>query len=295
MINKGRYIEGFSTWLQVLNYTQSSVINYPLIIEKLLNYMTENDVKSIDEITGEDVKMFFAHLSTVQSETGQPYKVGTLRVHLTAVRIFARYMRETDQGQIEVPIQYKGKSDFKPTILTIREVNQLYDSLEDSLLGMRDRAMLAVYYGCGVRKSEGAALMIKDILPDKNLLYIRKGKNYKERYIPMIGQVKNDIIQYLTVARPMLLNGKVHEYVFCGRSGNPLSSPMMWQRLTKLMKNTTIDKKIGVHSLRHSIATHLLQQGMKLTDIAKFLGHATLESTQIYTHIEATIPKSKLD
>ncbi len=293
MINKGRYIEGFSTWLQVLNYTQTSVINYPLIIEKLLHYMTENDVKSIEEITGEHVKMFFAHLSTVQSETGQPYKVGTLRVHLTAVRIFARYMRETEQGQIEVPIQYKGKSDFKPSILTVSEVNELYDSLEDSLLGMRDRAMLAVYYGCGARRNEGANIMVEDILSDKNLLYIRKGKNYKERYIPMVGQVKRDIIQYLTIARPMLLNKKVHKYFFCGKLGDPLSSPMMWERLTKLMQNTKIDKKIGIHSLRHSIATHLLHQGMKLTEIAKFLGHTTLESTQIYTHIEATISRTK--
>jgi integrase/recombinase XerD len=293
MINKGRYIEGFSTWLQVLNYTQTSVINYPLVIEKLLNYMTENEVTNIEEITGERVKLFFEYIGTIQTRTGQPYKVGTLRTYLTAVRIFARYMRETEYKQIEVPVKYKGKSEYTPTILTISEVTQLYDSLEDSLLGMRDRAMLAVYYGCGARRNEGANLMVKDILPDKNLLYIRKGKNYKERYIPIIGQVKKDIIQYLTIARPMLLNKKVHEYFFCGKSGNPLGSQMMLERIIKLMGNTTIDKKIGVHALRHSIATHLLQQGMKLTEIAKFLGHTTLESTQIYTHIEAEITKDK--
>lgn len=291
MINKQRYIAGFTTWIQVLNYSKHSQHTYPVMIWKLLQYMTENGVENIESITGQSVKNFFDHLATVPGSKGQAYTLGSLRAHLTAVKLFAKYMHDTSQGHIEVPVQYAGKSDFKPTVLTESEIKILYESIEENLMGMRDRAILAIYYGCGVRRNEGANISVKDILPDRNLLYIKNGKNYKERYIPMVGQVKKDIIDYLTIARPLLLNKEKHEYFFVAITGHKMGNQSIYERVKTLIKRTKIDKPIGLHALRHSIATHLLHQGMKLTDIARFLGHSTLESTQIYTHIEAEINK----
>ena len=287
MINKARYIEGFTTWMQVLNYAKTSICAYPVVIGKLLNHMTENGINDIGEITGERVKTYFEHLAITPNIKGQAYKLGTLRVHLTAVKLFAKYLRETGQGQIEVAVQYFGKSDFKPVILTETEIKALYESIEDHLLGMRDRAILAIYYGCGVRRNEGTNIRVKDILPDRNLVYITTGKNYKERYIPMVGQVKKDIIDYLTIARPLLLNKENHEYFFVAYTGRKMRHSSIYERIKAMIIRAGIDKNIGLHALRHSIATHLLHQGMKLTDIARFLGHTTLESTQIYTHLEA--------
>ena len=291
MKQKGRYIEGFRTWLQVLNYNKTSIQTYPINIERLLSYMAENEVPNIESITGARVKNYFEYLSTLPSRTGQAYKLGTLRVHLTTAKLFAKYLRETGQGQIDVPVQYCGKTDYKPAILTESEIKTLYESIDDNLLGIRDRAILAVYYGCGVRRNEGANIRIKDILPDRNLVYITAGKNYKERYIPMVGQVKKDIIEYLTIARPSLLNKRSHEYFFVSYTGHKMPHQSIYGRVKDLLKKAQIDKPVGLHGLRHSIATHLLHQGMKLTDIARFLGHATLESTQIYTHIEADTNK----
>lgn len=288
MINKERYIEGFTTWMQVLNYGKQSINTYPWMIEKMMDYMTDQGAKSLEEITGERMKNFFEHLSITPSQkTGQPYKIGSLRTHLTAVRMFARYLRETGQGHIEVPVQYNGKSDFRPVILTESEIKAMYESIEGNLMGMRDRAILAVYYGCGVRRNEGAHIKVKDVLPDRNLVYITTGKNYKERYIPMIGQVKKDMIDYLTIARPLLLDRQSHDYFFVSHTGKKMSNQSIYERVKELIKKANIDKSVGLHALRHSIATHLLHQGMKLSDIARFLGHSTLESTQIYTHIEA--------
>jgi integrase/recombinase XerD len=285
MINKQRYTEGFKSWLQALNYTSTSIISYPTMVGQMLDYMTQKAIENIASITGEDVKMFFDYLSKRPNERrGGALSISTLRTYLTVIKLFAKYMRQTEQGQIDVPVQYTGKSTYTPKILSTTEIEQIYESLEDGLMGMRDRAMMAVYYGCGARKSEGAAIKIQDILPDRNLLYIRKGKNYKERYIPMIGSVKKDIIAYLTLARPMLMNGKIHDHFLVTNQGEPLSGVMISQRMRQVMLKARIEP-VGLHGLRHSIATHLLNQGMKLTDIAKFLGHSSLETTQIYTHL----------
>ena len=123
------------------------------------------------------------------------------------------------------------------------------------------------------------------MLPDKNLLYIRKAKGGKQRYVPMVGQVKKDIISYLETTRPMLMDKQLHEVFFIGITGKPFSGSGLYERVRKLVEQVGIEKKIGLHTLRHSIATHLLASGMKLSEIAKFLGHSSLESTQIYTHI----------
>jgi integrase/recombinase XerD len=144
--------------------------------------------------------------------------------------------------------------------------------------------MLAVYYGCGLRRNEGINLDTSDVLMNKNLLYVSKGKNYKERYVPMTEAVKEDIMNYLDFARPMFLCMQ-NNALFLSRSGSRLITQGMAIRLQKLKEKAGIDKEAGLHTLRHSIATHLLQSGMKLSQIKRFLGHSSMESTQIYTHV----------
>ena len=188
-----------------------------------------------------------------------------------------------------MPVQLKGRVNHKTVVFSKEEIARIYRVTDDGLLGIRDRAMLAVFYGCGARRNEGVQLEIRDILPDKNLLYIRKGKGYKERYIPMIGKVKKDILDYVVSARPMLLGNQVSEILFIGITGNPVGAQTLYERFRKLLRKARIEKSAGLHSLRHSIATHLLISGMKLSQIAKFLGHSSLESTQIYTHLRHEI------
>jgi len=149
--------------------------------------------------------------------------------------------------------------------------------------------MLNIFYGCGLRASEGAALNINDILFEKELVYVRKGKNYRERYVPLSKQVKKDLKDYITGQRNDLLNGGKTEALLLGRRGQRWGFGGMYNRL-QLIKNQTNDEKLkqktfGLHILRHSIATHLLQSGMKLEYISRFLGHKSLETTQKYTHL----------
>ena len=155
----------------------------------------------------------------------------------------------------------------------------------------RDRAMLGIYYGCGLRKSEGTNLIIGDILTERKLIFVRKGKGSKERYVPVTDGNLSYITEYLQDGRNFLLarNQSGTESFFINQFGGSCSDQALSARLDRLVKNSGSTglqgKKPTLHTLRHSIATHLLQSGMEIEMIQKFLGHASLESTQIYTHM----------
>jgi len=283
---KEKYIEGFRIWLELMGFDRSSRNYGPVRLREFLDWMEGNGVSTISDITGERVKDFFEYLGGRKSKTtGEVLSVATLRNYLTTINRFGRYLRQSGEAGIEVPVKFKGQSKKEIVVLTRVEIQRLYRVTEDTLLGMRDRAMLGVYYGCGLRRSEGAHLEFGDILWDKALLYVRKGKGQKERYIPLVGRVRQDLLEYVQTARPMLLGNTLHESLFVGIHGRAMRSGGLYERFKRLQRKAGIEKKCGLHSLRHSIATHLLAGGMSLDQIAKFLGHSSLESTQIYTHI----------
>ena len=208
--------------------------------------------------------------------------------------LFSKYLRETHQDSFELNIQIKGKEESKREILTRKEIQKLYESTNyytdpsidnKGILAARERAILGLYYGCGLRKNEGQHIELQDIKFKQNLLHVRKGKNYKERYVPIPEGVKKDFVYYLKYARPQLIKDKEEEKLLIGWYGSPLQGAAILKRVQILGEIAQINKPLGLHTLRHSIATHLLQSGMRLEQIARFLGHSSLESTQIYTHI----------
>ena len=160
--------------------------------------------------------------------------------------------------------------------------------------------MLTVYYSCGLRKNEGVHLELNDINLDTRILHVRKGKNYKERFVPLSKTSAQHLQDYIYDHRPVLLKEKTpgcrsssagtESRLFIGYSGKPMQGQALYRRFKLLLlavENPTLQQKeLGLHSLRHSIATHLLQAGMTLQKIQRFLGHSSLESTQIYTHLK---------
>jgi site-specific recombinase XerD len=169
--------------------------------------------------------------------------------------------------------------------LTRAEIRRLYEAINDDVLGIRDRAMLAVYYGCGLRLSEGAALTLSDVIADRKLLHVRKGKGYKERYVPVAGRSYKAIQLYIEEGRPQLLQGPGDRLFIGAGSGRPLTTQSLYIRIKRLVSVAGLTKRVGTHTLRHSIATHLLQSGMTLERISEFLGHSCVDSTQLYTHL----------
>lgn len=198
-----------------------------------------------------------------------------------------RYLQETGKPFFEIPIKTRQDKETNKTILTQNEIKALYKAYDNDILGIRDRAILSVYYGCGLRRSEGINLDVNDILLKEKRVYVRKGKNYKERYVPMTEAVKDDLENYIYVAREKIRSFKntKPEALFLSMQVKRLCGNALIRRIHKLAESAGIQKEIGLHTLRHSIATHLLQSGMTLEEVKQFLGHSSLESTQIYTHL----------
>jgi len=286
-------LESFTEWLQLLNYSVFSIPALSSTVQSFLLYQEATGKIMLAQLMAGDANNFMDLLQNkISSRSGKPLSIGSINKHIQALKLFSKYIRETGRSNVGFALQQLAETRTIPVWLTVAEVQQLYDVIENDLLGVRDKAMLAVYYGCGLRLNEGACLEIKDIDTTRKVLHVRKGKRYKERFVPIAEKNFEEIKLYLDYARPQLIQEQKHEYIFVDASkGRIMNRQSLYIRIKKLVKKAKIKKQAGTHTLRHSIATHLLQSGMKLERIKEFLGHADLDSTQIYTHIaEGTTP-----
>ena len=170
-------------------------------------------------------------------------------------------------------------------ILTPSEIAALYAVTDNSLLGYRDKALLSLFYGCGLRRSEAIPIQLKHLHYEQGLLQVLPGKNKTGRYVPMSHAVIEDIKTYEQHSRSYLMYHQNHDYLIVNAKGDPISPNSIGHFLSKLVAKAGITQSISLHNLRHSIATHLLQAGMPLPQISRFLGHKSMERTQIYTRI----------
>jgi integrase/recombinase XerD len=299
-----RYIiASFKEWLQTIGYSEQTVYQLPNYIQEFLFYAESKGYAGLWQITNDLIKEHYYKLKLrTNKRKGGALSNSYLNKHLQAFEKFSDYLRQN--GRLLLPkldIQTEENNSEITDILTQDEVKQIlkvtYQCYEQKkndrgivyyeAMQMRDRAMLTAFYSCGLRRNEVYHLDINDIHFEKNILHVRKAKGYKERKVPVTKQSIEHLQNYLYDARPYLCKDK-NEAFFVNHYGKRLSGTMMLIRLKQLIQFTgnaeLIHKDIHLHTLRHSIATHLLQNGMKLERIKEFLGHSSLESTQIYTH-----------
>lgn len=303
-----QYIErSFKEWLDTLGYAEQTVYGMPNHIRELLYQLEQKGKTQLSDITKDAIKnYYYQHLKNRSNQRqGGGLSKAHLNKHLQALYKFCDYLRQSGRLTIApLNIRWEEKSGGTPAVLTEIEIKLLYQACDlypergrkaewlYPALALRDKAMLAVYYGCGLRRNEGLHLDLNDMLLDKQLLYVRKGKNYKERFVPISKAGIKHLENYLYDARPNLIRRHKEEAFFINERGKRMQGQMMLVRLDQLVMradNVALqEKEPGLHTLRHSIATHLLANGMKLEKIKDFLGHDSLESTQIYTHLMET-------
>lgn len=277
----------FANWLQTLGYAKSTEECSTSYLREFFFYLEENQIQAINHVHKQVIKNYFVYLSRRKHhKKHKALSTNTLRSHFNVLRRFGKYLRETGQGNMEVNLNIPVKRQTITTILSKREIKLLYEAAGQDILGIRDTAMLSVYYGCGLRRNEGVNLDITDILTDKNKILVREGKGYKERFVPITKAICNDLEYYLEYSRPFLIaTNPMEQAFFVSIRSTRLSGNMLYERLQQLREKAGIIKDIGLHTLRHSIATHLLKDGMDIEMVSRFLGHSSLESTQIYTHL----------
>jgi site-specific recombinase XerD len=278
--------QGFAEWLHVLGYAPSSVVTLPRHVAEFLGYQEARGKYHLAELTATDATAFIERQQTRTGiRTGHAFSTGHLNKYIQALQLFSRYIRQTGKSPVGFTLEQLDAPASLPVWLTRSEIRRLYAVTGEDLLGLRDKAMLSVFYGCGLRLQEGACLDISDVGHDKRMLYVRRGKGYRERYVPIAEQPYRDIRDYIEEARSELLQRPCAALFLDANKGRPIHKQSLYLRIKALARKANITKEIGTHTLRHSIATHLLQSGMKLERIQVFLGHAALDSTQLYTHL----------
>ena len=290
--------ESFKEWLGILGYSAAALYGLPRHVHELFYYLEQNNISHIKQLTVQHIRDHYEQLRSRQNFIhGGGLSNSYLNKHLQALYKFSDYLRQT--GKIALPalcIDWEPDNTEEIIILTPEEIKLLYKATYGYNEGTnlepfnaRDRAMLTIYYGCGLRRNEGYHLNLSDINFDRRILRVRKGKNYKERLVPFNKTNSNYLQEYVYDWRPIIVKDKKDDAFFISQRGVRMDTQSMALRL-KLLQQRTDDitlqqKNVRLHVLRHSIATHLLQNGMELEMIARFLGHSSLESTQIYTHL----------
>lgn len=182
-----------------------------------------------------------------------------------------------------------------PGVLSTQEVERLLAAPKlENPRGLRDSAMLETLYATGLRVSELIMIRLKDLNLDVGYLSTL-GKGSKERVIPLGEVAKERIESYRLTGRPALLKGESTEFLFVTRLNKPMTRQAFWKIVKKYARAAGITKKISPHSLRHSFATHLLENGADLRSVQKMLGHSDITTTQIYTHVAKTRIKELYD
>jgi integrase/recombinase XerD len=212
----------------------------------------------------------------------------SIRRNVSAVRSYFRFM--LDEGHVvrdpserlETPKRWRAL----PEVLTVDEVTKLIAAPSlDEPLAFRDRAMLELAYGAGLRVSEWISVGVRDVLMNEHLVRVF-GKGGKERVVPIGRGAIGAVAIYLRELRPKLERGKGKGILFLNSRGDPLSRMGAWKILRKYVSQAGITKRVTPHTLRHSFATHLLEGGADLRAVQEMLGHADISTTQIYTHVD---------
>ncbi len=258
-------LKDYSDQLILKRYSENTIVVYKEQIIRFFNYYSKKDPS---ELTDEDVKEYMLFLLNEKkiSFSLQKQVISAIKFYFEKI-----LRRETKKYYFEIP---KSKEQKLPIVLSKREVKQIIDCTNN----MKHRAILSTIYSAGLRLSEAVNLKIADIDSDRKLIYIRGGKGKKDRTTILS-------IELLVLLRKYFKEFKPKIWLFEGVNGGQYSKRSVQEIFYKALEKTIIDKKVSVHSLRHSFATHLLEQGEDLRYIQKILGHKSSKTTEIYTHV----------
>lgn len=237
----------------------------------------ERKVSGLTHLSSDDILAFIDHLKRKDHASSSIYRA------VVALKGFFRYLRKERLIQTEETLYLDTPKIWQlvPDVLTETEVMQLFEAApSDEELGLRDRAILEVLYACGLRVSEVCSLNIADV--GEEMVRV-KGKGGKERVVPIAKQALEWVDRYLLEGRPD--TGEKNGALFVSKKGKRLDRIAIWNRVKLYAKKGGILKSISPHTLRHSFATHLLENGADLRIIQELLGHTSVATTDRYTHI----------
>lgn len=288
-------LSSFTSWMDILGYSNATTTYYTIYVQEFLHWLETHNYNKLSLINSHISKRYYEYLKERpnQSRSGG-LSAYSLNNHISSLHCFNQFLKKHGRNALPLQLQQEKVDPLAGiTIVTQSEIKEIFKATvyknTEYRMQLRDKAMLVILYSCGLRRNEAVNLEVNDILFDRRLIYVRKGKNYKERYVPINEYNIRILEDYIYEGRPLYPNTSEHEALFIGYHGRPMHGEAFKIRLRDLIASTgnedLITKKITPHKLRHSIATHLLENGVPIATIKQFLGHNSLESTQLYTHI----------
>ncbi|MEK6776794.1 MAG: site-specific tyrosine recombinase XerD [bacterium] len=277
-----RHIQEFLHYIRIeKGLSGNTVAAYQGDLTHFMNFLKDQEIRESRAIDRRAVLSYLIHIKR------SGLNVSTVQRRLVSIRMFFRFLIQ--EGRIKSDpaenIESPKKIQYLPQTLSPGEVESLLHVPDpDTPLGKRDRTMLEVLYATGLRVSELVSLKIPDINLEVGYL-ITMGKGGKERLVPMGDSAQAWIRDYLLHDRPRILKSRHSDFLFPNRFGKGMSRQGFFKIIKKYAIQTGIRKKISPHTLRHSFASHLLENGADLRSVQLMLGHSDISTTQIYTHV----------
>jgi len=277
------YLKEYLYYLKITkNLSKNTIASYERDLKAYIEFIKDNyQIRDLNQIQQDHIHNFTRHLSRKKNSNK------TITRKLSSIRSFHRYLMSENivDKDISRKIKKPKTKQSLPTVLNIKEIDAMIELTyaDEGALDLRNQALIELAYGSGLRVSELLNLNISDLHLNKGLVNVI-GKGNKERIIPINENTKLALQRYIIDARP-ILNPKVNDRLFLNKFGRPLSRVGFFKLIKKLAEKADIKKTISPHTLRHSYATHLLENGANLRTVQELLGHEDILTTELYTHV----------
>ena len=274
-------IEAFILYLHNVKKTaENTAMSYRRDLNKWADYMESLNITDVNQITMEHLKDYIQYLDEMQ------FKAATVSRNIASIKALYHYMYKEKLVIEDISDCLRAPKVEKkvPEIMTMNEaVSLLEQPTGDSPKEIRDRAMLELLYATGIRVTELITLKMSDLNMQMGYLICRDGS--KERMIPFGNKAKNAVFKYMETARNALLVEYDTDVLFVNCSGQPMSRQGFWKLIKSYAKKAGIESEITPHTLRHSFAAHLVENGADLRSVQEMMGHSDISTTQIYANM----------
>lgn len=272
-------IQDFIEYLKSKQVSKNTLMSYERDINQLASYFEKLD-KKIFDATVEDLETYIAYMQTVGKSNA------TISRNVASIKAFYRYLLKhklVEQNIAEKLIAPKVEKK-EISVLSLSEVEKLLaqPSLDD-LKGQRDKAMLEILYSTGMRVTELISLNLSDL--SINAAHVKVKKKNKERIIPLGNTAIKYLKEYVENVRPLLIKSETEPSLFINANGQKMTRQGFWKILKQYKEDAKIDKELTPHTIRHSFAVHMLQNGAEIKLVQELLGHTDVASTLMYTHV----------
>jgi len=271
--------------LLIMGYAVGTTKLYKLYVEHFYEFYRENKIKSFADV---NLNVLDRYQEYIFDKMPQPAR-RTQRHFITGLKSFFKWLKR--EGIIEHNPTYEIELPKKPkplpkNILEEKEIKRLFESIKiRNKFDVRDRVILELLYSTGIRSGEASMIKIEDVDLKQGLVHVKHSKGGRHRILPLGKEVKKWMRLYLKNYRNLFFDRGKLPWLFISRHGKRLNGQRVNTVVQYCAKRARLKKKITAHTLRHSIATHLMRRGAKIRDIQEFLGHRYLHSTQIYTRV----------